>query len=120
MVPIALCRDLDGLKIAGCPKGIQNKKYDRNAFIFNFCFVFEGDCDITPYEGVIRKVGASFKEYEVDSDFLKDEKTRKNIPEILRKVLYQLNTRGYCHVPIGNVCPGPTTSVLITLFYSAR
>ena len=49
----------------GCPRGITDKKYDRNTLIFNFGFVFDKDCDTVPFESVVRKLGASFRIYEV-------------------------------------------------------
>ena len=58
-------RDLDTIKIAGCPKGIEDKSYSRNAFIFNFGFVFDTNVDLAPFEIVIRKLGTSFRDYEV-------------------------------------------------------
>lgn len=58
-------RVLDNLKLAGCPKGIEDKKYDRNSFIFNFVFVFDADVDVAPYEPVIRKLGAVLRDCEV-------------------------------------------------------
>ena len=51
--------------MAGCPKGIEDKKYDRNSFIFNFVFVFDADVDVAAYESVIRKLGAVFHDCEV-------------------------------------------------------
>ena len=51
--------------MAGCSKGIEDKKYDRNSFIFNFVFVFDADVDVAPYESVIRKLGAVFHDCEV-------------------------------------------------------
>jgi len=49
----------------GCPRGITDKKYDRNTLIFNFGFVFDKDCDTVPFESVVRKLGATFRIYEV-------------------------------------------------------
>ena len=51
----------------GCPRGITDKKYDRNTLIFNFGFVFDKDCDTAPFESVVRKLGATFTIYEVAS-----------------------------------------------------
>ena len=49
----------------GCPCGITDKKYDRNTLIFNFAFVFDKNCDTAPFESVVRKLGETFKIYEV-------------------------------------------------------
>ena len=51
--------------IMGCPCGITDKKYDRNTLIFNFAFVFDKNCDTAPFESVVRKLGETFKIYEV-------------------------------------------------------
>lgn len=51
--------------IMGCPRGIIDKKYDRNMLIFNFAFVFDKNCDTAPFESVVRKLGATFTIYEV-------------------------------------------------------
>ena len=59
------CRDVARYKIVGCPKGIDDKKYERNVFIFNFVFVFDSSTDTTPYEPVIQKLGDAFQTYEV-------------------------------------------------------
>jgi hypothetical protein len=95
--------DLDTIKIAGCPKGIEDKSYSRNAFIFNFGFVFDTNVDLAPFEIVIRKLGTSFRDYEVENGFLKKEATRNELPRILGDVLQQLNSKGYCHVAIDDV-----------------
>ena len=62
---IFLFRDVSGFRIVGCPKCISDKKYDRNAFIFNSVFVFDSTTDTSPYEPIIQKLGDAFKTYEV-------------------------------------------------------
>jgi len=59
-------RDVSGYRIVGCPKCIDDNKYQRNAFIFNSVFVFDSTTDISPYEPVIQKLGDAFKTYEVE------------------------------------------------------
>ena len=58
-------RDVSGYRIVGCPKCISDKKYDRNAFIFNSVFVFDSTTDTSPYEPIIQKLGDAFRTYEV-------------------------------------------------------
>ena len=60
--------DAGGYRIVGCPKSIQDKKYARNALIFNFVFIFEVEADTSPFEPVIQKIGEAFKIYEVSFD----------------------------------------------------
>ena len=59
------CSTVMDYVIMGCPRGITDKKYDRNTLIFNFGFVFDKDCDTAPFESVVRKLGATFTIYEV-------------------------------------------------------
>jgi len=61
---IPVCREVGDYKIVGCPKCINDKKYERNAFIFNFVFVFSSP-NTSSYEPVIQKMGNAFKTYEV-------------------------------------------------------
>ncbi len=66
IIYIIIIREVGDYKIVGCPKCIDDKKYKRNAFIFNFVFVFS--CmDTSSYEPVIQKMGNSFKTYEVST-----------------------------------------------------
>ena len=62
-------REVTGYKFIGCPKCIEDNKYDRNAFMFNFVFVFDSSTDTSPYEAVVLKIGNTFKSYEV-SDYM--------------------------------------------------
>lgn len=57
--------EVAGYKFIGCPKCIKDNKYERNAFMFNFVFVFNSSTDTSPYEAVILKIGNAFKSYEV-------------------------------------------------------
>ncbi len=59
------CRDVGGYRIVGCPKSIEDKKYARNALIFNIVFVFSEDAEIAVFEPVVQKLGDAFKTYEV-------------------------------------------------------
>ena len=49
----------------GCPKVIQDNKYERNALLFNVVFVLDSSLDHTPYEPVLLKLGDTFRTYEV-------------------------------------------------------
>ena len=56
---------MSGYRIVGCPRCIDDKKYARNAFIFNFVFVFTSSTATTPYEPIITKIGDTFRTCEV-------------------------------------------------------
>lgn len=51
-----LSRSLLGQKILGYPVRIDNKLYARNAFYFNFCFVFAPTTRTVVFEPVVRKL----------------------------------------------------------------
>ena len=60
-------RDVSGYRIVGSPRCIDDKKYARNAFIFNFVFVFTSSTATTAYEAIITKIGDTFRTCEVRS-----------------------------------------------------
>lgn len=51
-----MCRTLKDYKILGFPVKIDNKKYARNAFYFNLCFVCEAKARTVHYEPVVKKM----------------------------------------------------------------
>lgn len=57
---------LMGTKILGFPIRIDDKKYLRNSFYFNLCFVFDPQTRTFGYEPIIRK----FTEYLVNYIFI--------------------------------------------------
>lgn len=57
-------------KVLGFPVNIENSRYARNSFNFNFGFVFPYDSDTTPYEASIRRMGKMFRALEEQSFIL--------------------------------------------------
>lgn len=49
-------RTLKDYKILGFPVKIDDKKYARNAFYFNLCFVCEAEARTVHYEPVVKKM----------------------------------------------------------------
>ncbi|XP_065178631.1 GATOR1 complex protein NPRL2-like isoform X2 [Sycon ciliatum] len=80
--------------MVGCPNCITDKKYERNALIFNIVFVFDTKCDTQPFEPVVKKLCKYFLDAELDSCFLSDEASRARIPGMLREIKDGLNTFG--------------------------
>ena len=64
-VVLYISRTALGHKIVGCPVVIDNKKYERNALIFNLCLVFHKDCETEKYEGIVKKLASYFTILEV-------------------------------------------------------
>lgn len=61
---------IDRFKVLGYPVNIENEKYSRNSFNFNFCFVFPYNSDTTPYESAIKRMGKMFQVLEEQSFIL--------------------------------------------------
>uniref|UniRef100_A0A0L8FQ07 Uncharacterized protein n=1 Tax=Octopus bimaculoides TaxID=37653 RepID=A0A0L8FQ07_OCTBM len=89
-----------GHKILGYPVHIDSPKYARNALIFNLCFVFDQQTCTTDYEPVVKKLSAYLTQLELESGYLSNEESRKEIPKLMQDVLQALNTHGMCHVPM--------------------
>ncbi|GAB1609886.1 GATOR complex protein NPRL2-like [Argonauta hians] len=89
-----------GHKILGYPVHIDSPKYARNALIFNLCFVFDQQTCTTDYEPVVKKLSAYMTQLELESGYLSNEESRKEIPKLMHDVLQALNTHGMCHVPM--------------------
>lgn len=45
-----------GKKFLGYPVRIDDKLYERNAFLFNFCFVFKPNTQTVVFETIVRKI----------------------------------------------------------------
>jgi uncharacterized protein (UPF0297 family) len=92
--------DVSGYRIVGSPRCIDDKKYARNAFIFNFVFVFTSSTVTAAYEPIITKIGDTFRTCELESSFLSDESKRGRLVNIMTEVYEKLNTYGLCTVNI--------------------
>ena len=79
-----------GLKFMGFPVVIENKKYHRNALIFNTVFVFEQKEETSEFEPVVEKLAGYLKTIELEKEYLSKEETKKNILEILKRILNDL------------------------------
>jgi nitrogen permease regulator 2-like protein len=63
-----------GLRVLGFPVSLEdNKKYDRNRFTFNVCFVLDDTADIRPYDRVVAKTASFFTELETSRGYLQEE-----------------------------------------------
>ncbi|RLV94116.1 Nitrogen permease regulator 2 [Spathaspora sp. JA1] len=65
-------------KVIGYPVNMENPRYSRNSFSFNFCFVFPYDKgDISPYEPAIKRMGQMFQVLE-EQNFLLSKLDKDN------------------------------------------
>lgn len=73
---------------------IDDKKYARNAFQFNLCFVCDSTARTVHYEPVVTKFSDYLTAMEIENSFLSDGPLAAKLAPILRQVLTDLNTKG--------------------------
>ncbi|PNF30389.1 Nitrogen permease regulator 2-like protein [Cryptotermes secundus] len=91
-----------GSKILGFPIRIYNKKYARNAFYFNLCFVCDAWARSVQYEPVVKKLSDHLITMEVEKHFLSNPQN-ENAPlsSMLGQVMEDLNTYRMCTLTEG-------------------
>lgn len=78
-------------KILGFPVLIEDAaKYQRNNFIFNLCFVFEGQADVRAYEPVVRKCGRVLRGLEETQSFLSSPKSLPRMYDVIEQLFEDL------------------------------
>lgn len=81
-------------KILGFPVRIEDKKYARNAFHFNLCFVCDSTSRTVHYEPVVTKFSDYLMAMEIENSFLSSGSAPTKLTPILKQVLEDLNTKG--------------------------
>ncbi|KAI9091758.1 nitrogen permease regulator 2 [Phlyctochytrium arcticum] len=89
-------------KVMGYPVSIQDAKYERNALLFNLCFVFEQGRETGSYEQVVRKMARVLRSLEVESEFLYNPSTKSALLNIMEQLLEDLNSYSECQIPIND------------------
>ncbi|XP_011693999.1 PREDICTED: nitrogen permease regulator 2-like protein [Wasmannia auropunctata] len=94
---------LKDYKILGFPVKIDDKKYARNAFYFNLCFVCDANARTVHYEPVVKKMSDFLMALEIENCFLSasDDKTR--LAEMLAQVMRDLNLHKMCTLTEGTM-----------------
>lgn len=87
-------------RILGYPVVLDDRKYARNKFIFNFAVVLDEDVEFSTYKSVVRKVAKLFKALEEQSGFLSNEVTRSGVYALIEQVMEDLNNYSECMIPI--------------------
>lgn len=95
-----------GIKIIGFPVRIDDKKYARNAFQFNVCFVCDYWARTVQYESVVKKLSDFLIVLEIESSFLSQREENKSLHERLvlmfTKVLEDINKSNMCTLTEGS------------------
>lgn len=96
-----------GYKILGYPVGIDNKKFARNRYIFNLCFVCEASKRTVQYEPLVKKLARYFVHLETECSFLSDEESKAGLPEVLKQIRDQLNSpERACNLKVSKLMTG--------------
>ncbi|BES95386.1 Nitrogen permease regulator 2 [Nesidiocoris tenuis] len=94
-----------GIKILGYPVRIENKKYPRNAYHFNICFVCDAWARTAQYETVVKKLSEFLTVLEVENGFLSQwEENPMNairLEKMMTQALHDLNSTGKCTISEG-------------------
>ncbi|CAK8689336.1 unnamed protein product [Clavelina lepadiformis] len=100
-----------GKKVIGCPVFIDDPHYQRNGYIFNFGLVLANIHKSSPCIPLIKKLSSYMTELERESYFVSNETTKSLIPEILKKMLTELNEKGSCSIPVNK-----STTIYLKVF----
>lgn len=103
---VTVCDPENKYRILGHPVCIQNEKYERNEFMFNFCIVTRVEVDKIPYEAVVKRLASTFTEMEIQNEFLSQEGTfqsqeQRSIAALLEIIKEDLNNYNECMIPVG-------------------
>ncbi|XP_064484095.1 GATOR1 complex protein NPRL2-like isoform X2 [Ornithodoros turicata] len=90
------------MKVVGFPVGIDSDQYDRNRLMFNLCFVCDAKMRTIQYESIVRKLAHYLMTLEQETNFILDEKKKRQLPEIMAKILHDLNIKRSCSIPIND------------------
>lgn len=85
---------------------IEDRRYARNEFIFNFAIVLDEDAEFNAYKSVVRKLAKLFKALEEQSGFLTNSATQPCVYGLIEQVLEDLNNYSECMIPISMQPPG--------------
>ncbi|RVE55149.1 hypothetical protein evm_000047, partial [Chilo suppressalis] len=93
-----------GSKILGFPVRIDNKKYARNAFYFNLCFVCDAWARTVHLEPLVKKLTEYLLSMELESEWLSKQSTSgeaKALSALMRQVMQDINSRRMCTLTVG-------------------
>ncbi|XP_037575012.1 GATOR complex protein NPRL2-like isoform X1 [Dermacentor silvarum] len=96
LITVNMCE----MKVIGYPVGLDSAEYDRNRLMFNLCFVCDAKMRTIQYEPIVRKLANYLTTLEQETNFIRDETKKRQLPEIMSKILHDLNIKRSCSIPI--------------------
>ncbi|XP_044732907.1 GATOR complex protein NPRL2 isoform X2 [Chrysoperla carnea] len=94
-------KTLLGFKILGFPVQIDSRKYARNAFYFNLCFVCDSWARTVHYEPVVKKLADYLIAMELENGFLSNQEKPGKLIVMLRQVMDDINSQNMCTLTEG-------------------
>ncbi|BFZ63330.1 Nitrogen permease regulator 2 [Saitoella coloradoensis] len=91
-----------GYRVLGWPICMVDKKYERNALMFNLCCVFEEGADSSCYVSIVRRLNRVFKRLEEQNAFISNPQNALQIHNIIEQVFEDLNNYCECMIPIND------------------
>ncbi|KAM0754091.1 nitrogen permease regulator Npr2 [Meredithblackwellia eburnea MCA 4105] len=74
--------------------------YNRNAFIFNLCFVFERDAEVSGFEPIVRKAGRTLRDMEEAVSLLSEPPPTFKIADMIEQLYMDFNSFSETSIPI--------------------
>lgn len=94
----------NGYRILGYPICMKSVQYDRNEFIFNFCFVLAEEEDFSKYKSIVQKLADLMHGLEEQSCFLSRDFSKSGegkVYSLCETLMEDLNSYSECMIPIG-------------------
>ncbi|XP_050684431.1 GATOR complex protein NPRL2 isoform X2 [Leptidea sinapis] len=123
-----------GSKILGFPVRIDNKKYARNAYYFNLCFVCDAWARTVHLEPLVKKLTEYLLSMELETEWLSKQSLSgdaKALSGLMRQVMQDINSRRMCTLTVGtttthltvvrvNTDPAPVKDHQVPVFLYSR
>lgn len=93
-----------GSKILGFPVQINDKKYARNAYYFNVCFVCDAWARTVHLEPVVKKLTEYLLSMELETQWLSKQSQSEDARELgslMRQVMQDINSKRVCTLTVG-------------------
>ncbi|KAL8293073.1 hypothetical protein RQP46_000767 [Phenoliferia psychrophenolica] len=74
--------------------------YNRNSFMFNLCFVFERDAELSGFEPIVRKTGRTLREMEETVSLLSDPPPTFQIANLIEQLYMDINSFSETSIPL--------------------
>ncbi|CAG9103130.1 unnamed protein product [Plutella xylostella] len=93
-----------GSKILGFPVRLDNKKYARNAYYFNLCFVCDAWARTVHLEPLVKKLTEYLLSMELETEWLSRQSRSgdaRALGGLMRQVMRDINSRRMCTLTVG-------------------